>query len=107
MKLFGSRKSPGNPTIQFASSGETTKRAREVQILVNLIEPDPKYQPIFISDEAGPLDICNLDEPDIQGRLGAYFRDALSVDARMPLWRLVDELKRRHPWWPDERPWEQ
>ena len=97
MKLFGSRKTANDAAVQFASSGETTKRAREVQILVNLIEPDPKYQPIFISDEAGPLDICNLDEPD-------YFPETVIVDMRAPLWRLVDALKVQFPWWPDEGP---
>jgi len=106
MKLFGSGKIGGGAPPQFASSGETLKRAREVQILVNLIEPDTRYQPLFVSDEAGPLDICNLEESDIRARLGSYFRENVGLEMRVPLWRLVDSLKSRYPWWPDDRPWE-
>jgi hypothetical protein len=38
------------------SQDEVFKRQREIDILVNVIEPDPHYQRLFISDRAMVFD---------------------------------------------------
>ena len=38
--------------IKFAETTEIAKRDREVHLILNVVEPDPDYQPVFISDEA-------------------------------------------------------
>jgi hypothetical protein len=37
--------------IEAAESDEIEKREREVQLIKNIVEPDPEYQALFISDE--------------------------------------------------------
>ena len=42
--------------IVFADTSEVEEREREVQYLFNIVQPDPDYQPIFLSDESTLLD---------------------------------------------------
>jgi hypothetical protein len=39
-------------TFEIADDTETRARAREVQALLNIVEPDPEYQPFILTDEA-------------------------------------------------------
>jgi hypothetical protein len=43
--------------IELARSIETEARKREVQLLINISEPDPQYQPLILTDEASILDV--------------------------------------------------
>lgn len=88
--------------IEIAPQTETERRAREVQILVNIIEPDPEYQPFLLTDEASPFEVSAADSEVIQGRLEFYFRRPLPVPLSTPLWQLVDALKDACPEWPDD-----
>jgi hypothetical protein len=106
MKLFRRGPDTPEPQFSFAPDGETVKRSREVQLLVNVIEPDPKMQPWFISDEGRVFDICSLQDEEIRGRLAGYFRGPIRADLEVPLWRLADLLKAEFPGWPDAPPWE-
>jgi len=106
MKLFRKGKSAREPEFTFSPNDETKRRSREIQLLVNLIEPDPKTQPWFISDEARAFDICSLEEDEIRRRLGAHFHRPIRSDLGAPLWKLVDLLKDEFPGWPDNPPWE-
>jgi hypothetical protein len=80
--------------------------SREVQLLVNVIEPDPKMQPSFTSDEGRVFDIRSLEDKEIRERLAGYFCSPIRADLEAPLWRLVDLLKVEFPGWPDDPPWE-
>ena len=88
--------------IEVAPSTETESRRREVQLLINIAEPDPEYQPFIITDEASLLDAVAPNASEIQRRLDAYFGASLGLDLRVPIWRLVDTIKRLRPGWPDD-----
>jgi hypothetical protein len=87
---------------EFAPSSETESRQREVQLLINIAEPDPEYQPVILTDEASLLDAVGTAVEEITRRVNAYFRADLGLDMSLPVWRLVDEIKRLKPGWPDE-----
>lgn len=88
--------------IEIAPHTETERRAREVQILVNIIEPDPEYQPFLLTDEASPFEVSAAAPELIQSRLEFYFRRPVPVALSTPLWQLVDALKSAFPGWPDD-----
>lgn len=87
--------------IEQAPSIETHARDREVRLLINIVQPDPEYQPFILTDEASLFDAVSTGEDDVRQRLATYFRADLELDLRMPIWRLVDTIKRLRPGWPD------
>ncbi|MEJ2407224.1 MAG: hypothetical protein P8171_23660 [Candidatus Thiodiazotropha sp.] len=90
--------------IEVAESEETGKREREVQLLMNVVEPDPEYQAFFISDEACFYDISGQDEKEIEERLRFYFKGELPAPLKTPIWQFVEIVKQHYPGWPDEWP---
>ena len=85
--------------IEFAPTLEIDKRARGIQCLINIIEPDPEFQPV-ISDEAYIYpDACGLEIKEIKRRLAVYFGDDTDFLFEIPLWKCVDELQQRFPQW--------
>lgn len=88
--------------IEFAETTETKSRSREVQLLVNLIQPDPQYQPFFLSDEACFLDITSEGTAEIEAKLCSYFQGDLPAPITTPLWQFIEIVKQRYPGWPDE-----
>lgn len=92
------------PIFEDADSHETEKRKREVQLLINVIEPDPEYQPIFISDLASFYDVTAQDDNITRSRLEFYLKGELPWSLGTPIWRFVDLIKARYPGWPEEWP---
>ena len=88
------------PRLRPADDTQTQIRTREVQLLVYVIEPDPRWQPSFISDKASLLDCLSNDEDDMRRRLAFYFGRNAEVDLRQPVWRVVDQLKGSFEEWP-------
>jgi hypothetical protein len=88
------------PRLRPANDTETEARAREVQLLINVIEPDSRWQPIFVSDKASLRDCLGKDEDDMRRRLSFYFGRDPGVDLRLPAWVVVDRLKAVFPEWP-------
>ena len=88
--------------FELAPSTETEARRREVQLLVNIAEPDPEYQPFIITDEASLLDAVGTDPEAIRRRLNDYFGTDLELDLAVPVWQVVDQIRRLRPGWPDE-----
>ncbi len=64
--------------FEIAPDTEVQRRAREVQLLLNVIEPDPEYQPFVLTDEASVFDAVGHEEDEIRRRLELYF--GLPVD---------------------------
>ena len=89
------------PQADLAPSTETVARGREVQLIINIAEPDPEFQPFVLTDEASLLDAVPTSPVEIARRLDAYFRADLALNLALPLWRLVDVIKRLRPGWPD------
>jgi hypothetical protein len=85
---------------------EGRKRAREIQLLVNIISPDPNYQPYYLADNATLFDVRDQEAQTVQQRLEGYFGSPLRFQtiARQPLWQLVDQIKELYPGWPND--WE-
>lgn len=87
--------------IELAESTQTLARGREVQLLLNIAEPDPEYQPGVLTDAASLLDAVPTERKEIARRLDAYFRADLELDLELPIWQVVDAIKRIRPGWPD------
>jgi hypothetical protein len=87
--------------IELADHAETDAREREIQLLINLVEPDPQYQPAILTDEANLFDAVGTDEETMMRRLKSYFGVDFDLSLRLPLWKLVDAIKTRHSGWPD------
>jgi hypothetical protein len=77
------------------------ERAREIQLIINLLAPDPVCQPYYLADEAMVFDIYNQSERIILSRLEGYFGKTFNIDIRQPLWSFVDKVKLAYPGWPD------
>ena len=77
--------------------------SREIRLLVNIIAPDPRYQPWYLADGTSVLEIKGRDTVTIQQRLEGYFGKPLRFEVRpkQTLWQLVDEIKKAYPDWPD------
>lgn len=90
------------PKFEVAPAGETESRRREVQLLINIAEPDLQYQPFILTDEASLLSAVGTEPEEIERRLDVYFGVSLGLDLRSPIWRLVDGIKRLRPGWPDD-----
>ena len=90
--------------IEIAESDETEKRKREVQLVMNIIEPDPEYQSFFVSDDATLYDISGQDEEVIEERLKFYFKGELPAPLKTRVWQFIEIVKQRYPGWPDEWP---
>jgi hypothetical protein len=89
-------------TLPVGFGKEGRARARELQLLVNIIAPDPRYQPYYLADEATLLDIRDQQAETVRQRLEGYFGSPLRFHvAWQPLWKLVDEIKELYPGWPD------
>ena len=91
-----------NKKFEIADDTETKARDREVQILLNIVEPDPTYHPWILTDEASLFDAVGTDEDEMLRRLALYFRGDFSFSMSQPVWKLVDEIKSVYPNWPDD-----
>ena len=89
-----------SPKLRAADDTRTEAYAREIQLLINVIEPDPRWQPMFVSDLASLLDCLGNEEDEIRRRLAFYFGSDPGIDLRQPAWRVVDRLKSTFPEWP-------
>ena len=58
-----------------------------MQLLINVAEPDPEYQPFIITDEASLLDAVATDKAELECRFATYFGASLGLDLRAPIWR--------------------
>ncbi|RCU45196.1 hypothetical protein DU002_17370 [Corallincola holothuriorum] len=90
--------------LRLADTMETEKRAREVQLLINVIEPDPEFQPCFVSDLASLYDVTAQLPEVIEEKIRFYFKGDLPAPINTPLWQFVDLVKQRYPGWPEVWP---
>lgn len=69
--------------FELAPTHETEAREREVQLLLNIAEPDPEYQPVLLTDEASLLEATATRPEDIQRRLtGSIMSSRFSPGSR-------------------------
>ena len=86
--------------IELADHAQTDAREREIQLLINIVEPDPEYQDPLATDEASLLDAVGVDQATMTQRLKEHFGADFDLPLQLPLWKLVDAIKTRHPDWP-------
>src|SRR5260370_42397894 len=86
--------------FELADQTETDTRQREIQLLLNIVEPDPNYQPFILTDEASLFSALGSDEETIRRRLNSYFGGVIDLQLDCPMWKLVAAIKRQRPDWP-------
>jgi hypothetical protein len=89
-------------SFELADNAYVSKHEREVQLLINIIEPDPEYQPFIITDEASLLDLVGNMEDEINEKLNFYFKQELSINLGLPLPKYIETLKIKFPGWPEK-----
>ena len=89
--------------VKIALGEKLQERTREVLLLVNIVAPDPRYQPWYLSDAADLFSVREQSEEIIRPRLEGYFGRPLKFEIRhgQPIWELLDEIKKVYPDWPD------
>lgn len=88
-------------TIELADHTQTDARESDIQLIINIVEPDTEYQDPLVTDEANLLDAVGVDEATMTQRLKHHFGDDFDLSLRLPLWKLVDAVKARYTGWPD------
>jgi len=86
--------------FEFAPNYKTQLYRREIQLLINIQQPDPEYQPILITDRSIIFDIVTANEKIIRDRFSDYFEQPFSYNLSQPLWKLIEEIRLRQPDWP-------
>ena len=88
--------------LELGDQTETEARQHEIQILLNIVEPDPNYQPVILTDEASLFSAVGTDEETMTRRLAFYFGDGVDLQLHLPMWKFVDDIKRQRPGWPED-----
>jgi len=88
--------------IEIAPDTQVKKREREIQLLINIQEPDPEYQPFIFTDEATVFEVNLDDEKEILKKYSNYFNEEFTISLHMPLWQVVDAIKNKYQGWPEE-----
>jgi hypothetical protein len=85
--------------IEVASTSRVDELEDEIQLLINIIQPNPRYQPI-ITDEACALDCSSASSETIRARLECYF-GKLPFKLTTPLCEVVRIFREIDPDWPE------
>jgi len=90
------------PEFQFSltSKYKSNLYRREIQLLINIQQPDPEFQPLKINDNIMIFDVVTANESLIRTRFENYFEQPFNFDLKQPLWKLVEDIRLRMPDWP-------
>jgi len=92
----------GDPDqFSVAPQDRINDRRRIVQLIINIVEPDPDLQPLLLTDEASLFEVSQVSPGRMQRLLESYFGCAVPIDLRQPIWKVDDALKELFPGWPD------
>jgi Family of unknown function (DUF6188) len=83
------------------SEKELFRRSREISTLINILQPDPEFQPIIFANEPKITEVLGKSEEELNKRLEVYFGKELKLSAAQPLHRLLAQIKEALPDWPD------
>jgi len=73
---------------------------REIQLLINIQQPDPEYQPILVTDKSVIFDIVTTTVKVVRQRFTEYFEQPFTYNLNQPLWKLVEDIRLSQPDWP-------
>lgn len=90
------------PEFQFslATKYRSYLYRREIQLLINIQQPDPEFQPLKITDNIMIFDVVTANENLIRIRFENYFEQPFNFNLKQPLWKLVEDIRLRMPDWP-------
>ena len=80
---------------------QVNERKRELQLILNIIQPDPEGQPLVISDSTCFNNVTWQSINEIEERLRFYFKGDLPAPLTTPIWQFIDKVKLQYPGWPD------
>ena len=72
---------------------------REIQMLFNIVQPDPKYQPSTKRISESLTECFNLEEKILQKRLMQYFGDSFDIPINQSLPDLVEQINVKYKDW--------
>lgn len=90
------------PKFELESDDKLEQFSRELKIIINIIEPDPEYQPYILTNKAKLFDISAHSQEIIAHRLNSYFGQDLEIDFSSYLWEFIIKLKSSFKEWPDK-----
>ncbi len=85
--------------VTLGEDPETRRRSAEVACLIAVVEPDPAFQPSFVSDLATFHDVSGHDGATIKARLERFLGQPLPAPLTEPIWRFVDAARSKVPGW--------
>jgi hypothetical protein len=80
---------------------QVNERKRELQLILNIIQPDPEHQPLVVYDATCFNNVTWQNIKEIEERLRFYFKGDLPASLATPIWQFIDEVKLQYPGWPD------
>lgn len=80
---------------------QVNERKRELQLILNIIQPDPESQPLVVYDATCFNNVTWQNIEEIEERLRFYFKGDLPSSLAIPIWQFIDEVKLQYPGWPD------
>ncbi len=86
--------------LQSQANYKTRLYRREIQLLINIQQPDPEYQPILLTDNSIIFDIVTATIKVVRQRFTEYFEQPFTYNLNQPLWKLVEDIRLRQPDWP-------
>lgn len=95
---------PEDLRLTMAPAEAVDSLVTEVGILLNLMDPNPSFHPIFVTDWAALSDCSPLDCRAVERRLEAYFGEPLPGAANASLPDLIQALQEQFPSWPGVDP---
>ena len=93
---------PPKKRIVLAPQLETSRRERDIGLLIRIVEPDPEYQEPLVTDEATLLDAIGASPDEIQERLDVHFGTRLVIPLYAAPVAIVDALSALRPGWQGE-----
>ncbi len=72
---------------------------REIQLIFNIVQPDPKFQPTTKRISESLAECFDLEEEILLARLKQYFGDSFDLQINQPLPDLVEEINLKYKDW--------
>jgi hypothetical protein len=94
----------GKTREQLEAEKKLTQDSRKITTLVNILEPDPAFQSVIFSNELSIAGVLGKSEEELNRRLEAHFGGDLMLSTAQPLYKLLEQIKKVLPDWPDRKP---
>ena len=91
----------GKTREQLEAEKKLAQDSREITTLVNILEPDPAFQLVIFSNELSVTRVLDRSEEELNKRLEVHFGKELKLSAAQPLYKLLEQIKKVLPGWPD------